>query len=643
MDLYRAENPDDTGRVFRQQEPRVPKVLTIVRRGSRVVVEVTQVAVDTLGGLKRRAQQVITTRPRSTPAARQQRPVRPDDNERPAAVVAAATTTTIAEPLSFSSQPVPAGKEQAPPTEDNRDTRRKGENRDTSVAKTSVVVDTLKDGENGDTHRKGDNRDTPHSTTTTSTTSSDNEALPPHFEMPGTFPRTFLRASRQQEVESPKVMAAPKMELGSNPLLGRVVKTRTSTAASVGSRRGYRPRYQIPSFEARKIEVEMTTVDDALAAPKTKVEPAPVAPKAKVDTSPVAKEVRFDIAPVIPQLPETAAPSTSKSDHVAITQDTPSQKLLQQLGTIKPDTPSQQLLDDLLAAKADTPSQQLLEELEELGIASRAQTQRSKRKERLEKAAREAQLKAEEELAKRRRVYPKGQVFVSLTNKMNHDVDATLLITDPNREVAMQDSREPVTRKSMGTLLPTLRMDSASGWLNDEIVNAYMALILQRAKTDDPEGKYHAFNSNFYQNFTTKGYDSVKRWASRAKINGANLLKLRHVFIPICKGNHWTLLVISPANREIEYFDSLGGSARKVTTVARDWLRAELGALYVDREWEIPDSSSPRQNNGSDCGVFVCTTARLITAGINPMAYGAKDIPDQRRRMVAELLGGSLL
>ena len=45
----------------------------------------------------------------------------------------------------------------------------------------------------------------------------------------------------------------------------------------------------------------------------------------------------------------------------------------------------------------------------------------------------------------------------------------------------------------------------------------------------------------------------------------------------------------------------------------------------------------PQQNNGSDCGMFTCTTADYIAAGIVP-DYAQVDIPFFRLRMCLSIL-----
>ncbi|KZZ91581.1 Ulp1 protease family protein [Ascosphaera apis ARSEF 7405] len=196
-------------------------------------------------------------------------------------------------------------------------------------------------------------------------------------------------------------------------------------------------------------------------------------------------------------------------------------------------------------------------------------------------------------------------------------------------------------------------------WLNDEVINAYLALIVdyakkRRAKEDEDQNttvgkpattaatpKYHAFNSFFFSNLRDKGYDSVRRWANRAKIGGHALLSVDTVFVPVHNHMHWTLIIIRPQARTIENLDSLGGPSPHHIQCIHTWLAGELKDKYHANEWQLLPTTSAQQNNSSDCGVFLLTNAKVKMLG-KDLEFGPKEIPEIRRRIVAELMHGSL-
>ncbi|KAL1955457.1 hypothetical protein VTO42DRAFT_8551 [Malbranchea cinnamomea] len=233
---------------------------------------------------------------------------------------------------------------------------------------------------------------------------------------------------------------------------------------------------------------------------------------------------------------------------------------------------------------------------------------------------------------------PAGAVIVPLSAEWESRVH-TAMSSPENRQLATTLRGDPLTRRDLATCYTPM------AWLNDEVINAYLDLIVDYARRvagnsgRHAQPKYHAFNSFFYSNLRDKGYDSVRRWASRAKIGGSSLLNVDTVFVPVHDHMHWTLVVVKPVARTIEHFDSLGGPSRAHISRIKTWLRGELGSLYREDEWRVLPSSSPQQNNGSDCGVFLLTTAKLVALGL-PLRYGANDIPEVRKRIVAELLNG---
>ncbi|KAF2143663.1 uncharacterized protein K452DRAFT_195382, partial [Aplosporella prunicola CBS 121167] len=162
-------------------------------------------------------------------------------------------------------------------------------------------------------------------------------------------------------------------------------------------------------------------------------------------------------------------------------------------------------------------------------------------------------------------------------------------------------------------------------WLNDEIVNTYLGDLVKHAQqklgytaADKKAGKappFHNYQSFWFQT-AKKGVKGVLSWDNRARLNNGRLLECEAVFIPICEHHHWRLLIISGTRRRIEYFDSLHGNAEPFIRTAHEWVMASLGKLYKEEEWTIVrDHNSPRQQNGSDCGVFACMTALSTVQG----------------------------
>ncbi|KAH8816276.1 hypothetical protein F5884DRAFT_725169 [Xylogone sp. PMI_703] len=187
-------------------------------------------------------------------------------------------------------------------------------------------------------------------------------------------------------------------------------------------------------------------------------------------------------------------------------------------------------------------------------------------------------------------------------------------------------------------------------WLNDEIINSYIEWIVDAAnkaaveeakalgETPGPVPKFIAHNSFFFETLRSKGPNSTERLMKRKKAAGKALLEVDSVFVPICKGAHWTLGVVRPVAKTIEYFDSMGGDPTFFITLMRQWLKCQLADAYIDEEWTVPRTMSARQTNGYDCGVFVCTNAFCVACGLETSCYEERDMTLQRRNIAAILL-----
>ncbi|KAL0262664.1 hypothetical protein SLS55_001634 [Diplodia seriata] len=196
-------------------------------------------------------------------------------------------------------------------------------------------------------------------------------------------------------------------------------------------------------------------------------------------------------------------------------------------------------------------------------------------------------------------------------------------------------------------------------WLNDSTVNKYLEeltrVACQKAGYQDADRKagkappYQCLLSNWWVDVFQKGIDKVLSWNRRSRLHEGRLLLVKGLFIPICHGAHWRLVVVSGTERTIKYFDSLAGSPNPFVAKTLEWVKATLGPAYDDAEWRIVDGGdqrSPRQSNSDDCGVFTLQNARAVALGldINPDLYvtSTEGILRVRHQMAAQLLSGEL-
>lgn len=92
---------------------------------------------------------------------------------------------------------------------------------------------------------------------------------------------------------------------------------------------------------------------------------------------------------------------------------------------------------------------------------------------------------------------------------------------------------------------------------------------------------------------------------------------ITHIFLPVNDsrtpnvaeaGSHWSLLVVSLIDDVAIHYDSLNPSNRLPAHIASD----KLSQLLAKPLKFMDLTDSPQQENGSDCGVFVCLLMRHL-------------------------------
>ncbi|XP_078656292.1 uncharacterized protein LOC144902622 isoform X1 [Branchiostoma floridae x Branchiostoma belcheri] len=223
--------------------------------------------------------------------------------------------------------------------------------------------------------------------------------------------------------------------------------------------------------------------------------------------------------------------------------------------------------------------------------------------------------------------------FPKITDEMQTEISQALR-PSPEGEILVKGYRLEISRKDMHTL-------AGLNWLNDEIINFYMNMIMDRGNAQG-NLKVHAFNTFFYTKLTQQGPGSVMRWTRKVSLFSMDL-----VLVPVHLGMHWCMAVLDMRNKCIKYYDSMGGKNNKGINALRDYLQAE----HKDKKGSNLDLSGwtsqypeniPQQMNGSDCGMFACKFAEYASrdARIN---FDQTHMPYFRRRMVWEILHKKLV
>ncbi|NWU91950.1 SENP1 protease, partial [Upupa epops] len=225
--------------------------------------------------------------------------------------------------------------------------------------------------------------------------------------------------------------------------------------------------------------------------------------------------------------------------------------------------------------------------------------------------------------------------FPEITEEMEKEIKSVFRGGNQD-EVLSEAFRLTITRKDIQTL-------NNLNWLNDEIINFYMNLLMERSKEKGLPA-VHAFNTFFFTKLKTAGYQAVKRWTKKVDIFSVDLL-----LVPIHLGVHWCLAVVDFRKKTITYYDSMGGINSEACRILLQYLKQE--SLDKKRKefdtngWSLLSKRSqeiPQQMNGSDCGMFACKYADCITKD-KPINFTQQHMPYFRKRMAWEILHRKLL
>ncbi|XP_036447969.1 sentrin-specific protease 1 [Colossoma macropomum] len=227
------------------------------------------------------------------------------------------------------------------------------------------------------------------------------------------------------------------------------------------------------------------------------------------------------------------------------------------------------------------------------------------------------------------------QEFPELTEVMENEVNRALR-GGSQEEVLSEGFRLTITRKDLQTL-------SHLNWLNDEVINFYMNMLVERSKAPHLPSVY-TFNTFFYSKLRSSGYLAVRRWTKKVDIFSVDI-----ILVPVHLDVHWCLCVVDFRKKSITYFDSMGGNNDEACRILLKYLKQEnedkRGQDLDTSDWTLQSKKRneiPQQMNGSDCGMFTCKYAEYITKD-KPITFTQKHMPYFRRRMVWEILNQRLL
>lgn len=224
-------------------------------------------------------------------------------------------------------------------------------------------------------------------------------------------------------------------------------------------------------------------------------------------------------------------------------------------------------------------------------------------------------------------------VLPELTDEQEIRVNKALA-SAPAGQILVENFGLQIKRRDIQTL-------KGLNWLNDEVINFYMNLIMERGKIENMP-KVYAFNTFFYPKLLSSGHSSLKRWTKKVDIFSHDM-----VLVPVHLGMHWCMSVMDFRNKQVRYYDSMGSPNDRCLQALLSYLEAESldkkKKSYDTSDWEqVNVDDIPQQMNGSDCGVFSCMFAEHLARDC-PILFTQDHMPYFRRKMILEILETKLL
>ncbi|GAA6213353.1 sentrin-specific protease 2-like [Lates japonicus] len=229
-----------------------------------------------------------------------------------------------------------------------------------------------------------------------------------------------------------------------------------------------------------------------------------------------------------------------------------------------------------------------------------------------------------------------------LTKEMAVEVSGALAQSDPNL-VLSAAFKLRITQRDLATL-------QEGGWLNDEVMNFYLSLVMERCSSEAAGLKVYSFSTFFFPKLRgggggqAGGHAAVKRWTK-----AVDLFLYDLILVPLHLGVHWAMAVIDLKSKTVRSYDSMGQRHDDICSHLLIYLKEEhkvkKGRELDSAKWTIGSlraTEIPQQKNGSDCGVFACKYADYIAKG-RPLSFKQCHMPLFRKLMIWEILNQKLL
>ena len=185
---------------------------------------------------------------------------------------------------------------------------------------------------------------------------------------------------------------------------------------------------------------------------------------------------------------------------------------------------------------------------------------------------------------------PQTQSVSELSEAAKRAIDPTQQMTDVVATIGTTEVHRSNLRRLLIGQLSTRDM-----WFNAEVINFYLARLMDRANAYRDLPKLYCFSSQFVKS------TNPNSWARRV-----NLFNMYLILLTMCVNLlHWVLGAVSPTNQTIIYYNSMYGKGEAVRAKILRFLQVrfhtQTGRPMNITEWISKDEKSvPQQTNTID-------------------------------------------
>ena len=209
-------------------------------------------------------------------------------------------------------------------------------------------------------------------------------------------------------------------------------------------------------------------------------------------------------------------------------------------------------------------------------------------------------------------------------------------------------------------------------WLNDDVIDIYFRKLQSRDEQIGSNSLHHMKNIFLPSRFITALFSNDNNQfdiqnccyanvVTFKALRGHDIFDCHRIFVSVnISSNHWTLIVINMLEKTVKYYDNYHDEDEDLVYSHCEEPLLRGIEYFLNEEWKYRNRcpwrdglswnyiqcstvTTPKQENGFDCGVFICVEADLLSQGHTIEQLCQDDLKHTREKMVASLLTNSLV